>query len=58
MTDVLLHNYFVCEPQFYIDVNSLSLKLPLGMIPTLTQNKEKNLSTRVSIGLGLSLIMP
>lgn len=25
MTNVLLHNYFVREPQFYIDVNSLSL---------------------------------
>lgn len=40
MTNVLLHNYFVREPQFYIDVNSLSLN-----DSNLNPKQKKNLST-------------
>lgn len=38
MTNVLLHNYFVREPQFYIDVNSLSLNDDSNLNPK--QKKE------------------
>lgn len=38
MTNVLLHNYFVHEPQFYIDVNSLSLNDDSNLNPK--QKKE------------------